>query len=74
MESEKMSGPGSFSAAEVDSFLEDRDRLWCLALLSSHPYIGIDYVQSVLRKYGDLRSREKEVLAALHNPEKIVRL
>ena len=59
---------------EVDAMLEDRDRLWCLALISSCPYIGIDDVQSVLRRYNVLRSREREVLAVLHNPGNPVRL
>lgn len=59
------SGPCSYPAAQVDAMLEDRDRLWCLSLISARPALGTTLIQSVLEKYHDLSARQEEVLKAL---------
>ncbi len=67
MTQEKTSGPCSYPAADVDRMLEDRDRLWCLALISAVPHIGTSRVNAILERFNDLRAREGEVLEGLKN-------
>jgi hypothetical protein len=49
----------------VDEDLEDRDRIWCLALVQA---LKIDQIHRVLVKYRELRKNEVEILKALHLP------
>lgn len=64
---EPTSGPCSYPAAKVDEMLEDRDRLWCLALISAVPSIGIDRVHRILDRYIHIRSKDSEILVSLRN-------
>jgi hypothetical protein len=44
------------------SILEDRDRIWCFALLG---VLKIDETHAVLKRYRDLLERQDEVLDTL---------
>jgi hypothetical protein len=52
--------------AEVDRLLDERDRIWCLALLTVEPHLGIYSIAAITKKFIDLSSRQEEVLAALN--------
>jgi hypothetical protein len=66
MADEKASGPCSYPAAYVDSLLENRDRIWCLALLAGGQ-VTIDVTHRVLEKYHELIANEEAVLKQLED-------
>jgi hypothetical protein len=59
---ERPSVPFKIMTSDVAKRLEDRDRLWCLALLKA---LGTVQIQAVLEQYHNLRAHETEVLGAL---------
>jgi hypothetical protein len=49
----------------VDHLLNDRDRIWCLALLTVEPHLGIERITAITSRFNCLLLRQEEVLAAL---------